>query len=154
VARGGPAAIQVEGLSTLRRAFKNSEADVKDLTGVHRTVARKARADVLGAARVAKKTGRLERTYRYSATQAGAALIAGRGPASEYWGVIEFAKHGRYRGLVRRYGPAPRGYGRIGQPGYAPGGRFFYPTLHKNRDQYIDEFWKHLDQTLRRNFGR
>jgi len=151
--RGGPTAVQLEGMRELRRAFKNSAADIKELTGVHRVVAKKAKADIL-ASGIPKESGKLRRTYRHMATQSYAGMKVGKRPASEYWGVMEFANKGRYKGLAKKYGNAPRAVGRIGQVGYKPGGRWFYPTLHKHQDEYTLEFFRHLEKVLRKNFGR
>lgn len=149
----GAAAVQVDGMRELRRAFKASESDVKQLSAVHRTIAKKAKADVL-ASGIPRKSGKLRRTYRHMATQSYAGMKVGVGPARAYWGVLEFAKRGRHESLVRKYGDAPHGSGRIGRPGYRPGGRWFYPTLHKHMDEYTLEFFRHLEAVLRKNFGR
>ena len=68
--------------------------------------------------------------------------------------MLTWPTRGRWKGLARKYGHAPRSSGFIGQTGYRPGGRWLYPTLHKNLDSYVDEFEAHFDKTLRENFGR
>lgn len=97
--------VHVYGAKELRQQFKNVNMDLKDLTKVHKTIARE---EVLPEARrlVPVKSGRLKRTLRATATQRYGEVRAGYGRESSvpYAAVIEYGGYNniRPRAYMRR----------------------------------------------------
>lgn len=124
MAASGPS-VQVEGAKELRRALKHMNADLKDLSRVHKA----AGQSVLDEAReiVPRVSGVLGRSIRLSATRTRASILAGKSSVP-YAGPIHFG--------WRRRNIEP-------QP-------FLYDALDRRRQEVADVYGDEVGRLVRK----
>ena len=121
----GQPAVQVKGAKELRRALKHMDADVKDLRDINLAAARVVsdRADDLAP----KRTGRLSRSVRATATKSRGNVVAGSRMVP-YAGPIHFGWR------ARNIEPQP----------------FLYDALDDRREQVADRYEAEVERLVNR----
>ena len=125
-AKGGRAAVEVEGGPQLRRAFRKAGDRADDLKAVHADAAGivEAEAETL----VPVLSGALRDTIRTSRTKSGASVLAGRGTTVPYAGPIHFGWR------IRNIEPQP----------------FLYDALDKRKGEVLKRYTEGIDSIVRR----
>lgn len=125
-AKGGRAAVEVEGGPELRRAFRKYGDRADDLKDVHADAAGivEAEAETL----VPVLSGALRDTIRTTRTKSGASVLAGRGRTVPYAGPIHFGWR------IRNIEPQP----------------FLYDALDRRRGEVVQRYHEGVDDLIRR----
>lgn len=125
-AKGGRAAVQVEGGPELRRAFRKLDGRLDDLTDINRAAVKPVEDEAESL--VPRLTGRLHDSIRSRAGRSSAAVIAGGTRTVPYAGPIHFGWR------IRNIEPQP----------------FLYDALDHRRNEVVDKYEAGVDALVRR----
>jgi hypothetical protein len=125
MARGGRAAVEVEGGPQLRRAFKRMEGRTEDLKDAHAAAGEIVAAEARTIVPVV--SGRLMNDIRSSRAVGGASVLAGRSRVP-YAGPIHFGW------TARNIEPQP----------------FLYEALDDRRDEVVERYEKEIASLVRK----